>query len=154
MLVTVIFIFEKKRFVLTPYSSSSPMWDNLKPGFTSLCASLCFQVSGLRCYYIIYCFCVRHFVCLTCFCIFQSYSISSFYTELSVSLQFFFSGRVCHKLSYSYFISQWDFSKSEISRQIESVSSQPVHVFCWRLFHLHSQKFVQFPQVYSSFLAN
>ena len=66
------------------------MWDNLKPGFTSLCASLCFQVSGLRCYYIIYCFCVRHFVCLTCFCIFQSYSISSFYTELSVSLLFFF----------------------------------------------------------------
>ena len=27
-----------------------------------------------------------------------------------------------------------------------------VHAVCWRLFNLHSQKFVEFPQTYSSFL--
>ena len=46
------------------------------------------------------------------------------------------------------------FIQSEISCQSESVSSQTRSSCCWRLFNLHSRKFVEFPQVYSSFLEN
>ena len=45
------------------------------------------------------------------------------------------------------------FIQSEISCQNESVISQTRSRF-WRLFNLHSQKFVGSPQVYSSFLEN
>ena len=44
------------------------------------------------------------------------------------------------------------FIQSEISCQNESVSSQTRSRCFWRLFNLYSQKFVEFPQVYSSFL--
>ena len=46
------------------------------------------------------------------------------------------------------------FIQSEISCHNESVSSQTRSRCFWRLFNLHSQKFVQFSQVYSSFLEN
>ena len=46
------------------------------------------------------------------------------------------------------------FIQSEISCQNESVRSQKRSRCFWRLFNLHSQKFVEFPQVYSSFLEN
>ena len=44
------------------------------------------------------------------------------------------------------------FIQSEISCQNESVSSQTRSRCFWRLFKLHSKKFVEFPQVYSNFL--
>ena len=43
------------------------------------------------------------------------------------------------------------FMQSEISCQNESVSSQTRSHFCCRLFNLHSFKYVEFPQDYSSF---
>ena len=46
------------------------------------------------------------------------------------------------------------FIQSEISCQNESVSSQTRSRCFWRLFNLHSQTFVEFPRVYSSFVGN
>ena len=82
MVVTVIFIFEK-RLILAAYSSSSPIRDKLKL-FRSRRTLLCFQVSGLWDITISFNFAsslVRHFVCLTCLSTFQSYLISSFYSK-------------------------------------------------------------------------
>ena len=54
------------------------------------------------------------------------------------------------------FLTRWKsrFTQSEISCQNESVSSQIRSRCFWRLFNLHSQKFVAFPQVYLSILEN
>ena len=46
------------------------------------------------------------------------------------------------------------FIQSEISCWNESVSSQTRSRCFWRLFNVHSQKFVEFPQDYSSCLEN
>ena len=59
---------------------------------------------------------------------------------------------IANRLSHTW--ENCRFIQSEISCQNESVSSQTRSRCFWRLFNLHSQRFVEFPQVYSSFPEN